>query len=61
MVMKDNMNEEIKEYAEIVVDGKKIIMPLELESETIENNDLYSDLEDTLSLEDVVKELKENE
>lgn len=45
---------------EIMLDGKKIKIITKLPKEMIEDNNTEIDLEDTIDLEEVVKEIKED-
>lgn len=49
------------EEKEIVVDGKKEKIVIKLPEEQYEENNGYSFLEDTIELDDVIEEVKEND
>ena len=46
---------------EIILEGKKIKIITKLPKEMIEDNNLKIELDDTIDLEEVQKEIKENE
>jgi len=56
-----NVNEDKNVYEEIIIDGEKRKIVIEINDGSIEENNIYNFFENTIDLNEVVKEIKEDE